>query len=57
LVYCLDVHPYVSHELCECAGLCHFCSHVGCERCMEQAYRDLPWWRKIFRRSTIVERH
>lgn len=47
LVYCLNVHPYEPHDLCGCEGQCHYCSHVGCERCIDKALADRPWWRKL----------
>lgn len=57
LYWCEEVHPYEPHDMCGCDGQCQCCSHVGCERCMERAYKDLPWWRKLFKAFTIHDRH
>jgi len=57
LVDCDVIHPYEPFDLCECMGQCHYCSHIGCERCIEKAYRDLPWWRKLFQRFRYVAEH
>lgn len=57
LVDCDVVHEYEVFEMCGCEGKCHYCSHIGCERCMEKAYRDLPWWRRLFKAQVIVTRH
>lgn len=48
--WCEEIHPYQPHELCGCEGECHYCSHMGCEQCVEKAWNDRPWWQRLFRR-------
>jgi hypothetical protein len=57
LVDCDEIHPYTPFDLCGCDGLCRYCSHIGCERCMEKAYGNLPWWKRWFTKGLIFTRH
>lgn len=43
---CDVVHEYEPFDSCGCEGMCHICSHLGCERCMDRGTGIRRAWKR-----------